>query len=182
MRRSFGALFYCLDFGGHRRFMKTSKRALPKSEKVRVAKSFGAQACAPTPPSAADTRSPVLFDSGHEIAVQAGDDGIRFLLVEGQRQILQRLRAARGADRRRWVVASCDTAGRGRKSLAGVVRSGRRSRGPGRRERHPLPVGVRAAPPGARGVVWPDRHEHAGGTPSGIQRARKRHVSEVNRL
>jgi quercetin 2,3-dioxygenase len=37
-----------------------------------------------TPPSAADTRSLVLFDSGHEVAVQAGDDGIRFLLVSGK--------------------------------------------------------------------------------------------------
>src|SRR6185369_16543755 len=33
------------------------------------------------PPSEADNRSLVLFDSGDEIVVQAGDDGIRFLLV-----------------------------------------------------------------------------------------------------
>ena len=29
-------------------------------------------------------RSLVLFDSGDEVAVQAGDDGIRFLLVSGK--------------------------------------------------------------------------------------------------
>jgi len=37
-----------------------------------------------TPPLEADNRSLVLFDSGDEIAVQAGDDGIRFLLVSGE--------------------------------------------------------------------------------------------------
>jgi redox-sensitive bicupin YhaK (pirin superfamily) len=37
-----------------------------------------------TLPSAPDTRSLVLFDSGDEVAVQAGDDGIRFLLVYGK--------------------------------------------------------------------------------------------------
>lgn len=36
-----------------------------------------------TPPSQADNRSLVLFDRGDEILVQAGDDGIRFLLVSG---------------------------------------------------------------------------------------------------
>jgi redox-sensitive bicupin YhaK (pirin superfamily) len=36
------------------------------------------------PPSEADNRSLVLFDSGDEIVVQAGDDGIRFLLVSGE--------------------------------------------------------------------------------------------------
>ncbi len=36
-----------------------------------------------TPPSQADNRSLVLFDRGDEIMVQAGDDGIRFLLVSG---------------------------------------------------------------------------------------------------
>jgi redox-sensitive bicupin YhaK (pirin superfamily) len=29
-------------------------------------------------------RSLILFDSGDEVAVQAGDDGIRFLLVSGR--------------------------------------------------------------------------------------------------
>jgi quercetin 2,3-dioxygenase len=37
-----------------------------------------------TPPSEADNRSLVLFDSGDEVVVQAGDDGIRFLLVSGE--------------------------------------------------------------------------------------------------
>ncbi len=36
-----------------------------------------------TPP-AADNRTLVLFDRGDEITVQAGDDGIRFLLVSGK--------------------------------------------------------------------------------------------------
>ena len=37
-----------------------------------------------TPPAEADNRSLVLFDSGDEVVVQAGDDGIRFLLVSGE--------------------------------------------------------------------------------------------------
>ncbi len=37
-----------------------------------------------TPPSAADNRSLVLFDRGDEVVVQAGDEGIRFLLVSGK--------------------------------------------------------------------------------------------------
>ena len=37
-----------------------------------------------TPPSAADNRSLILFDRGDELMVQAGDDGIRFLLVSGK--------------------------------------------------------------------------------------------------
>jgi redox-sensitive bicupin YhaK (pirin superfamily) len=36
------------------------------------------------PPTDAGNRSLVLFDSGGEVAVQAGDDGIRFLLVSGE--------------------------------------------------------------------------------------------------
>jgi redox-sensitive bicupin YhaK (pirin superfamily) len=36
------------------------------------------------PPSTADNRSLVLFDRGDEVIVQAGDDGIRFLLVSGK--------------------------------------------------------------------------------------------------
>ena len=36
------------------------------------------------PPSDAENRSLVLFDSGDEVTVQAGPDGIRFLLVSGQ--------------------------------------------------------------------------------------------------
>jgi hypothetical protein len=36
------------------------------------------------PPAQADNRSLVLFDRGDEVTVQAGDEGIRFLLVSGQ--------------------------------------------------------------------------------------------------
>jgi redox-sensitive bicupin YhaK (pirin superfamily) len=36
------------------------------------------------PPAEAMNRSLILFDSGDEVAVQAGDDGIRFLLVSGR--------------------------------------------------------------------------------------------------
>ena len=37
-----------------------------------------------TPPAEADNRSLVLFDRGDEVVVQAGEDGIRFLLVSGK--------------------------------------------------------------------------------------------------
>ena len=37
-----------------------------------------------TPPAQADNRSLILFDRGDELMVQAGEDGIRFLLVSGQ--------------------------------------------------------------------------------------------------
>jgi redox-sensitive bicupin YhaK (pirin superfamily) len=37
-----------------------------------------------TPPPHVDNRSLVLFDRGDEVTVQAGDEGIRFLLVSGQ--------------------------------------------------------------------------------------------------
>src|SRR6267143_4208965 len=36
------------------------------------------------PPAEADNRSLVLFDSGDELMVQAGDEGIQFLLVSGK--------------------------------------------------------------------------------------------------
>lgn len=36
------------------------------------------------PPSVAENRSLILFDSGDEVAVQAGEEGVRFLLVSGQ--------------------------------------------------------------------------------------------------
>jgi redox-sensitive bicupin YhaK (pirin superfamily) len=36
------------------------------------------------PPTEADNRSLILFDSGDEVGVQTGPDGIRFLLVSGQ--------------------------------------------------------------------------------------------------
>jgi redox-sensitive bicupin YhaK (pirin superfamily) len=37
-----------------------------------------------SPPTEADNRSLVLFDRGDEVEVQAGEDGIRFLLVSGK--------------------------------------------------------------------------------------------------
>ena len=36
------------------------------------------------PPAEASNRSLVLFDSGENVAVQAGEEGIRFLLVSGK--------------------------------------------------------------------------------------------------
>jgi redox-sensitive bicupin YhaK (pirin superfamily) len=36
------------------------------------------------PPAEADNRSLVLFDRGDELMVQAGEEGIRFLLVSGK--------------------------------------------------------------------------------------------------
>ncbi len=36
------------------------------------------------PPVEADNRSLILFDSGDEVTVQAGDEGIRFLLISGK--------------------------------------------------------------------------------------------------
>jgi redox-sensitive bicupin YhaK (pirin superfamily) len=36
-----------------------------------------------SPPTEADNRSLVLFDRGDEVTVQAGDEGIRFLLISG---------------------------------------------------------------------------------------------------
>jgi redox-sensitive bicupin YhaK (pirin superfamily) len=38
----------------------------------------------PTPPAEADNRTLVLFDRGEEIEIEAGADGVRFLLVSGQ--------------------------------------------------------------------------------------------------
>ncbi len=37
-----------------------------------------------TPPVEADNRSLILFDSGDEVTVQAGEEGIRFLLISGR--------------------------------------------------------------------------------------------------
>jgi redox-sensitive bicupin YhaK (pirin superfamily) len=36
------------------------------------------------PPAEADNRSLVVFDRGDEVEVQAGEEGIRFLLVSGK--------------------------------------------------------------------------------------------------
>ena len=37
-----------------------------------------------SPPADAENRSLILFDRGDEVMVQAGEDGIRFLLVSGK--------------------------------------------------------------------------------------------------
>ena len=37
-----------------------------------------------TPPTKAENRSLVLFDKGDEVVVQAGEDGVRFLLISGK--------------------------------------------------------------------------------------------------
>jgi hypothetical protein len=37
-----------------------------------------------TPPAQADNRSLILFDRGDGVMIQAGEDGIRFLLVSGK--------------------------------------------------------------------------------------------------
>ena len=37
-----------------------------------------------TPPAQAENRSLVLFDRGDEVVVQAGEDGVRFLLISGK--------------------------------------------------------------------------------------------------
>lgn len=44
----------------------------------------GVQWLETSPPAEADDRSLVLFDSGDEVVVQAGEQGIRFLLVSGK--------------------------------------------------------------------------------------------------
>ena len=61
-----------------------------------------------------------------------------------------------------WSDTAPPTAGR--QPLAGAVRSRRRGHGAGRRRRHSLPAGLGQAARGARRVVRPDRHEHAGAT------------------
>jgi redox-sensitive bicupin YhaK (pirin superfamily) len=38
----------------------------------------------PTPEGAAENRSLIVFDRGDEVTVQAGEDGIRFLLLSGK--------------------------------------------------------------------------------------------------
>jgi len=62
-------------FAGAGKFCNASAPLAVPTEPVRWADT--------TPPSQADNRSLLLFDRGDEIMVQAGDDGIRFLLVSG---------------------------------------------------------------------------------------------------
>jgi quercetin 2,3-dioxygenase len=63
-------------FGGSGKFCNASGPLAVPTESV--------QWLDTTPPAIADDRSLVLFDRGDEVTVQAGDDGIRFLLVSGK--------------------------------------------------------------------------------------------------
>ena len=63
-------------FGGSGKFCNASAPLAVPTE--------GIQWLETNPPTVADNRSLVLFDSGDEVTVQAGDDGIRFLLVSGR--------------------------------------------------------------------------------------------------
>src|SRR5215831_14670331 len=62
-------------FAGDGKFCNASGPLAVPSEGVKWADT--------TPPSDADNRSLVLFDRGDEVTVQAGEDGIRFLLISG---------------------------------------------------------------------------------------------------
>jgi redox-sensitive bicupin YhaK (pirin superfamily) len=63
-------------FGGSGKFCNASGPLAVPTEPVGWADT--------TPPVDADNRSLVLFDRGDEVTVQAGDEGIRFLLVSGK--------------------------------------------------------------------------------------------------
>ena len=63
-------------FGGAGKFCNASGPLAVPTEAVEWADTH--------PPAEADNRSLVLFDRGDEVTVQAGDDGIRFLLVSGK--------------------------------------------------------------------------------------------------
>ena len=63
-------------FGGAGKFCNASAPLAVPTESVGWADT--------TPPTAADDRSLVLFDRGDEVTVQAGEEGIRFLLVSGK--------------------------------------------------------------------------------------------------
>jgi redox-sensitive bicupin YhaK (pirin superfamily) len=63
-------------FAGSGKFCNASKPLAVPTEGVGWADA--------TPPTAADNRSLILFDSGDAVTVQAGDEGIRFMLVSGR--------------------------------------------------------------------------------------------------
>ncbi|HXE31811.1 MAG TPA: pirin family protein [Terriglobales bacterium] len=63
-------------FGGKAKFCNASGPLAVPTEPVSWADT--------APPSEADDRSLVLFDRGDELAVEAGEDGVRFLLVSGK--------------------------------------------------------------------------------------------------
>src|SRR5467141_2708442 len=63
-------------FAGNGKFCNASEPLAVPTEPVSWADT--------NPPAEADNRSLVLFDRGDELMVEAGDDGIRFLLVSGK--------------------------------------------------------------------------------------------------
>jgi redox-sensitive bicupin YhaK (pirin superfamily) len=63
-------------FHGDGKFCNTSKPLAVPTESARWADA--------TPPSSADNHTLVLFDRGDEVTVEAGRDGVRFLLVSGK--------------------------------------------------------------------------------------------------
>lgn len=63
-------------FAGSGRFCDASEPLAVPTEGVGWAET--------APPREADNRSLVLFDQGDEVSVQAGDEGVRFLLVSGR--------------------------------------------------------------------------------------------------
>src|SRR5258708_4445672 len=67
---------FAYGFGGGGKFCNASSPLAVPTEGVGL--------LGTTPPPEADNRSLVLFDRGDELEVQAGEDGIRFLLVSGK--------------------------------------------------------------------------------------------------
>jgi redox-sensitive bicupin YhaK (pirin superfamily) len=63
-------------FGGAGKFCNASAPLAVPTESVGWADT--------SPPTRAEDRALVLFDRGDEVAVQAGEDGVRFLLVSGR--------------------------------------------------------------------------------------------------
>jgi redox-sensitive bicupin YhaK (pirin superfamily) len=63
-------------FGGNGKFCNASGPLAVPTESVNWSDT--------APPSQADNRSLILFDQGDEVEVQAGEDGIRFLLISGK--------------------------------------------------------------------------------------------------
>jgi redox-sensitive bicupin YhaK (pirin superfamily) len=63
-------------FAGSGKFCNASEPLAVPTESVRWSDT--------APPAEAENRSLILFDSGDEVEVQAGEDGIRFLLVSGK--------------------------------------------------------------------------------------------------
>jgi redox-sensitive bicupin YhaK (pirin superfamily) len=74
-------------FAGAGTFRDASQPRAVQTDTVGEAAESGVQLPAPSPDvrgGETGNRSLVLFDSGDEVVVQAGDDGVRFLLVSGK--------------------------------------------------------------------------------------------------